>query len=232
MPSGKLGYDRAIVVFSPDGRLFQVEYAREAVKRGPTSLGIVYDKGVVFAALKYTDELSVDNRANNKLHQIDDHIATATTGIIADSRVLVDKARVKAQVYRITYEEPISIYSLVKELADYKQMHTQIAGMRPMGISFLVGGVHGGEPSLFETDPGGAMFEWKAQVIGRDAEDARKHLEENWEEGMSKEDALQLAVDSIKEGEKEVDVKSLDLASIEEDNGFERISNEDKEEYL
>lgn len=101
-----------------------------------------------------------------------------------------------------------------------------------MGISLLVGGVHNGEPSLFETDPGGALFEWNAQVIGKDSEEVRNNLEEEWEEDLSKEDALQLAVDSIQLGEEDVDEKTLDLAYIEEDKGFERLSDDEKEEYL
>lgn len=228
---GKLGYDRAIVVFSPDGRLFQVEYAREAVKRGPTSLGITYKKGVVFAGIKHVDELSMENGENKKIHQIDEHIGVATSGIIADSRVLVDKARIKAQVYKITYDEPIDVYSLVKEIADLKQMHTQLAGLRPMGVSLLVGGVNDKDSSLFETDPGGAMFGWKAQAIGKKSSEVRDFLKKKWKENLTREKALSLAVKALKKAEKDLNEKTLDLAYIEKE-GFERLGNKEKKKHL
>src|SRR3990172_1539410 len=135
-----MGYDRAIVTFSPDGRLFQVEYAREAVKRGTTSLGLIFDGGVVLAAHRMLAELGLENAGSDKVHQIDDNLGAAISGFLADGRILVDVGRVKAQVYRLTYDEPLNILGAVKEIADRRQLYTKSGGVRPFGVAFLVGG--------------------------------------------------------------------------------------------
>ena len=108
-----MGYDRAIVTFSPDGRLFQVEYAREAVKRGTTSLGVVFNEGIVLAAIRPLTALAIPNSGSDKVHQLDDHLAAAISGFLADGRVLVDGGRTKAQVYKLTYDEPIDVQGMV-----------------------------------------------------------------------------------------------------------------------
>jgi len=222
---GKLGYDRAIVTFSPDGRLFQVEYAREAVKRGSTSVAVVFKNGIVIIAAKHNDKLSAVNFQNEKIQQIDEHIGIVSSGLLGDARVLVDKARVKAQIHRITYEEPIDTISLTKYISDLKQMHTQYAGLRPMGVSFLIAGVDK-NPFLFETDPGGSMFEWKAQAIGRGVEAARKVLEGEWKENMEKDKAISLALKALKKSEKTGN-ESIELAIIDK-NGFKKYKGKEK----
>lgn len=226
MPTGRLGYDRAIVVFSPEGRIFQVEYAREAVKQGTPSVGLLYKDGVILAGLITSRKLSDDS--TKKVHQLDEHVGAVVSGVLADSRVLVDQARVKAQVYRVTYQERIDTATLVKEIGDIKQMHTQIGGLRPMGISFLIGG-YDSKPSLFETDPGGAIFKWKAQAIGRNSDKMKSFLEDNWKEGMTEKKAIKLVLDALKETEKKVTSENIEMVKITED-GFEKI--EDKEKFF
>ncbi|RLJ00939.1 MAG: proteasome subunit alpha [Candidatus Aenigmatarchaeota archaeon] len=230
MESGKLGYDRAIVTFSPDGRLFQVEYAREAVKKGSLSVGVKYDEGVALVAVRYSDALCAQTNGNEKIQQIDDHIGAVSAGTIADARVLIDRARIKAQIHRITYEEPIDVPSLVKYIADYKQMHTQYAGLRPMGVSFLIAGVND-RPYLFETDPGGAMFEWKAQAIGRNTEEAREILENEYRDGMNEGEALSLALNVIKRVEKKVTKKDIEIALVDS-KGFRELRGKEKDAVL
>ena len=198
---GKMGYDRAIVTFSPDGRLFQVEYAREVVKRGTTCIAITYNEGVVMAAAKHEDKLFAKNDQNDKIQQVDDHIAIVSSGLLGDARVLVEQARIKAQRHRITYDEPIDTPSLAKYIADIKQTHTKYGGLRPMGVSFLIGGVND-RPYLFETDPGGSVFEWNAHVIGRGSDVVKKILEKEWKWGMTRDKAVALAIKALKKGEK------------------------------
>lgn len=227
MPNvSKMGYDRAIVTFSPDGRLFQVEYAREVVKRGTTCIGVTYKEGVVMVAAKHEDKLFAKNAQNDKIQQIDNHIGVVSSGLLGDARVLVEKARVKAQINKVTYEEPIDTPSLAKYIANIKQAHTKYGGLRPMGVSFLVGGVNK-RPYLFETDPGGSMFEWKAHVIGRGAEKAKKTLKKEWKEGMSKEKAIKLAVKAIKKGEKNLKKENIEIAIIDEE-GLKKYKDKEK----
>ncbi|HIJ98422.1 TPA: archaeal proteasome endopeptidase complex subunit alpha, partial [archaeon] len=130
-----MGYDRAITVFSPQGRLYQVEYAREAVKKGTVSLGVVYQDGVVLAADKnITEELMIPESIE-KIYQIDEHIGAATSGLVADGRRIVDRARTMAQSHKLTYDEPMPVDSLAKDICDFQQLHTQMAGTRPFGTA-------------------------------------------------------------------------------------------------
>ena len=155
-----MGYDRTIAVFSPDGRLFQVEYAKEAVKKGTTSVGMVFKDGVILATAKQLLPLSVPG-STEKLFKIDDHIGAVAAGLLADSRILVEQLRVRAQMNKITYEEDIDVWNLAKSLGDRMQFSTLYAGLRPFGVSFLVGGCDAMGPKLIEADPSGMLFEWK-----------------------------------------------------------------------
>lgn len=211
---GKMGYDRAIVTFSPEGRLFQVEYAREAVKRGSTSVVVTFKDGIALVAAKYIDKLSLENSVNEKIQQIDEHIAVVSSGLLGDARVVIDKARIKAQIHKITYDEKIDTPTLAKYISDLKQMHTQYAGLRPMGISFLIAGMNE-KPVLFETDPGGSMFEWKAQAIGRGVETARKILEKEWKDDMNRDKAISLALNALKKSEKGIGKEDVEMTIID-----------------
>ncbi len=197
-PMPSMGYDRAITVFSPDGRLFQVEYAREAVKRGTTSLGIRYKDGVLLAVDKRITSKLVEARSIEKIFQIDDNIAASTSGLVADSRVLVDRARVEAQSNRVLYNEPIDIEILTKKICDFKQLYTQHGGVRPFGIALLIAGAND-QPRLFETDPSGALIEYKATAIGAGRMRAMEIFEEKYKEDITKDRAIQLAMEIMNE---------------------------------
>ena len=212
-PMKQMGYDRAIVVFSPEGRMYQVEYARKAVEKASTAVGVVFAAGVVLAASRTIQKLLVPESVE-KISKVDEHIGIASCGILADSRVLIDYARVKSQVNRITYNEPIEVNALVKDICDRKQRFTQVGGIRPFGISLLVAGSNDA-PHLFETDPSGTMREWKAHAVGRGAKDAKKVLVEEYKDAMPKEKAIELALSSLKAGEKKLSLKSVEIGLIE-----------------
>ena len=212
-PMKKMGFDRSIVVFSPEGRMYQVEYARKAVEKATTTIGTLFSGGVVLAATKSLQKLIVPESIE-KIAKIDEHIGIAACGILGDSRVLVDYARVKAQVNRITFNEPIEISALVKDISDRKQRLTQVGGLRPYGVSLLIAGYDGG-PHLYETDPSGAFREWKAHAIGRGSKDARKYLIDNYKDNMTKEKAIDLALDALKAGEKKIGLRSVEIGIAE-----------------
>jgi len=178
-PQGPAAYDRAITVFSPDGRLFQVEYAREAVKRGTTAIGITYDSGVLLAVDKNVSNKLIIPKSIEKIFTIDDHICVATSGLVADARRLIEDARVKSQRNKLVYNEPINVSSLTRSICDMKQAYTQYGGARPFGTALLIAGVNNG-PHLFETDPSGAYTEYKAGAIGSGKRDVEKLLEEHF----------------------------------------------------
>jgi proteasome alpha subunit len=208
-----MGYDRTIAVFSPDGRLFQVEYAKEAVKKGTTSLGLTFKNGVILATIKQSMDLAV-TKTTEKLFKIDEHIGAVASGLLADARVLVNQLRIRAQIHRITYEEPIDVWSLARSLGDRMQLSTLYAGLRPFGVSFLIGGVDSTGPHLIESDPSGMLFEWLAYSIGRGAMIANKVFKDKYKEGMDEKTALKLMVEAIKKSEKIKDTDSVEIAII------------------
>lgn len=214
-------YDRAKTIFSPDGRLFQVEYAREAVNKGSTAIGMVYDGGVLLTATRQTPQLQARNP--EKAFKADEHVGVATSGLVADGRVLVDEARKKAQQNRMTYGEPIQVYSLAKFLADIKQRFTQYGGVRPFGLSMLTGGVGEGEPELYQSDPSGILKEWQAVAIGRGSEKAMELFESEYSEEIGEEAAIELAIRALNEVEEELELENIELCLIDEDGGFRRI---------
>ncbi len=217
-----MGYDRTIVVFSPDGRLFQVEYAREAVKRAPPAVGVTFKDGVVFIARKRE---SVLVRPGEKIYKLDDHIATASSGLVADARVLVDVARVRAQQNKLIYDEPVSVSSMAKFIADKQQLYTQYAGVRPYGVSFLIGGVNA-DGHLFETDPSGIMLEAKARAIGKSADKINEFFEKSWKAQMQAKDAVQLALDGLKK-EGKVEADDITVVVITKTEDFRELSADD-----
>ena len=226
-----MGYDRAIVTFSPDGRLFQVEYAREAVKRGTTSLGLTFSDGVVLAAHRMLGEMGLENAGSDKVHQIDDHLGAAIAGFLADGRILIDVGRVKAQVYKLTYDEPLDVFGAVKEVADRMQLFTQYGGVRPYGVAFLLGGVDEKGPQLFEIDPSSAFYLWQAQAIGKGAPEALKILNKGWSEKLTEEEAVKLAIQAIKAAEKGVKPQYIELAVIDK-KGFKKHTGDDGLKFL
>jgi proteasome alpha subunit len=212
MAQNYMAYDRTIVVFSPDGRLLQVEYARQAVKRGSTAVGVSAQGVVVLGATKSSTPLSVET-AYKKIFPIDKHVGVVSAGLLADARNLVEMARVRAQINSITYGEPISVKTITKHLADQQHMVTQYAGLRPYGVGLLIGWVDKSGGRLFETDPSGTMLEWKAQAIGKGADKAKKYLKSNYKDGMAMNDAIKVVVNALKTGEN-IGKENIELAVI------------------
>lgn len=233
-PFPSMGYDRAITVFSPDGRLFQVEYAREAVKRGTTSLGIKYKDGVVLAVDKRITSRLVEADSIEKIFQIDENIGASTCGLVADARVLVDRARVEAQSNRMLYNEPIDIEILAKKICDFKQLYTQHGGVRPFGLALLIAGVNGDKPRLFETDPSGALMEYKATAIGSGRNTAMEIFEAKYKDGMSREDAIEMALGIMYEvTERKLSESTIEMALIElPGKEFRKLSPEEVKDHV
>ncbi|MEM0243484.1 MAG: archaeal proteasome endopeptidase complex subunit alpha [Candidatus Aenigmatarchaeota archaeon] len=217
-----LGYDRTIAVFSPDGRLFQVEYAKEAGKRGPTALSFKYDKGIILAASKFVDELQVPSSVE-KIFKIDDHIGMISTGLLSDARYLSKIARIRAQSYTITYDEKIDVSELARYIGDEMQQFTMFGGLRPFGTWLIIGGIDLTGKKIFEIEPSGTIFEWNAVAIGRQSEAAMKILRQKWKEEMSREDAINLAKDILKKLEKDA---TIEIAFIEKDVPITKITKE------
>jgi len=186
-------YDRAITVFSPDGRLFQVEYAMELVNRGATILGIQCAEGVVLGAEENVEPLE-ETGYSWKIFRIDEHIGAAIVGLSSDARVLIDQARVYAQSNKLTYDEPIDTEVVTKRICDIQQMYTQHAGVRPFGVSLIFGGVDKTGARVFGTHPSGTYRGYKATALGAGRETVLNIFKEDYKDNLSLEDTKKLTI--------------------------------------
>lgn len=210
-----MGYDRAITMFSPDGRLLQVEYAKKTVKQGSTAIGMACKDGVLLVADKRIVDPLIVAQSLEKTFMIDNHIAATAAGILSDARVLVERAQLTAQQHKVTYDNSIDVLSIVKDICDLKQITTQSGGYRPFGVSLLVGGVDDTGIRLFETDPTGIFFEYKATVIGEGETVVDEILHKEYKETMTVNDGLKLAIRALSKALEDLDAKRLDCAYID-----------------
>jgi len=226
-------YDRGITIFSPDGRLYQVEYAREAVARGSASVGVRTDNGVVLAANRQARSPLIERESIEKIHTVDDHVGIASAGHVADARKLIDVARQQAQVEHLRYDEPIGVESLTKELTDHIQQYTQTGGARPFGVALLVGGIENGQPRLFETDPSGTPYEWQATAVGGGRDDIQSLLEAEYSAEMDLAAGIDLALSALAEAEDDLDATGVDVATADvETEQFRSLPTAEVAEHL
>jgi len=206
-------YDSRTTIFSPEGRLYQVEYAMEAISHAGTALGVLASDGVVLAAeKKISSKLLEPSKSSEKMYMVDDHVACAVAGITADANILINQARLHAQRHLYNYQEPQPAEQLVQRLCDEKQAYTQYGGLRPFGVSMLFAGwdaIHGFQ--LYQSDPSGNYNGWKATCIGANEKSATSLLKQEYKEGLLPlADALQLAIKVL--------TKTADATTLTPDN--------------
>lgn len=229
MQPGQMAYDRGITVFSPDGRLFQVEYAREAVKKGTTTIGIKFKDGVMLIVDKRVSSRLVEPESIEKIYDIDDYIGCATSGLVADARILVDQARKEAQVHRVNYGENIAVEMLTKKVCDYEQNYTQYGGARPFGTALLMAGADDLGIHLFETDPSGALVAYKASCIGVGRPVVMDLLEKDFKDDMSYDAALKLGLTALAAAiEEKLKAESVEVGVVRKDEKFRRLDDSEK----
>lgn len=209
-------YDRGSTIFSPDGRLYQVEYAREAVKQGAPVVGVRGGDSTILAAHVTPRSPLIEPGSVEKLFPVDDHVGIASAGHAADARQLVDLVRRTAQGERLRFDEPASIETLSTAVADHIQEYTQAGGARPYGTALLLGG-YDDAPTLFETDPSGATNQWRAAAVGRDSSDIRAFFEQEYESGLATDDALRLAIAGLLQANDGLESHELDAVVIDTD---------------
>ena len=218
------GSQFSLTTFSSQGKLHQIEYAFTAVKAGDTSLGIKAKNGVVLATEKKTNSILVDETSVHKTETIGRHVGASYAGIGADFRVLAQKSRKKSIQYFQKFLDNVPISVLCHEIASIVQEFTQRGGVRPFGISMLMAGCDQDGPHLFQVDPSGAYFEWKASAIGRNMDNAKTFLEKRYNEDMELDDAIHTALLTLKEGfEGEMDENNIELGVVSTTDGAFRI---------
>ena len=218
------GYDMTPTMYSPDGRIYQVEYAIETVKRGAIAIGLQAKDGVIVAVEEKSRDLQVED-ITQKIFQVDDHIGIAAAGYIPDARVLVDSARFFSQSNKLTYDESVEIETVAKHLADQSHQFTQYSGVRPFGVALIIAGIDRKGTRIFVTDPSGTYVPYAAVAIGGNSDEVTDFLEKNYKKEMSMDDAISMAIAAINLKSDEKDVKHIRMAKIKSDTKqFEKIS--------
>ena len=226
------GYDRAITVFSPDGRLYQVEYAIETVKRGTIAIGIKTKDGIIFAADERPRKLQIVD-SPQKLFKIDQHIGVAAAGYIPDARGQVSDARFFSQRSKLVYDEPVDVETVTKHIADQCQQYTQYAGARPIGVALIIGGIDKNGNSLFLTDPSGTYVPYNAIAIGADSDKVTEFLKKNYKEEMNLDESKELAIASINiTNDDSKDIEHIKISQIKSDTKQFEVINKNEIEKL
>ena len=225
------GYDMTPTMYSPDGRIYQVEYAIETVKRGAIAIGLQSKDGVVMAVEEKSRDLQVED-ITQKIFQVDDHIGIAAAGYIPDARILVDSARFFSQSNQLTYDESVEIETVAKHLADQSHQFTQYSGVRPFGVALIIAGIDRKGTRVFVTDPSGTYVPYAAVAIGGNSDEVTDFLEKNYKKEMSMDDGISMAISAINLKSDEKDVKRIRMAKIKSDNKqFEKVSNQELTKY-
>lgn len=232
---GQIKYDRALTVFSPEGRLYQVEYALEAVRRGTLAVAIKSNEDICLAAQIKIPSKLMDADSIDKIFQVDEHIGVAISGLHADSRILINYARVQAQSFRLTYDEPVRLNMLVKTIADLKQIYTQYGGIRPFGCSLFFIAIDGTGPQIYTTSPSGIYRSYKAYALGSGEATAREYIAKNYKNNMNFNEIINLALKAIKESiDEEMTKENIRIAYIKtsEGNKFKICSKDEVNKFL
>ena len=225
------GYDMTPTMYSPDGRIYQVEYAIETVKRGAIAIGLQAKDGVIVAVEEKSRDLQVED-ITQKIFQVDDHIGIAAAGYIPDARILVDSARFFSQSNKLTYDESVEIETVAKHLADQSHQFTQYSGVRPFGVALIIAGIDRKGTRVFVTDPSGTYVPYSAVAIGGNSDEVTDFLEKNYKEEMSIDDAMSMAISAINLKSDEKGVKHIRMARIKSDTKqFEKVSSDELTKY-
>ncbi len=228
------GYDMSTSIFSPDGRIFAAEYAKKAVELGETSIGILVDDGVILLAEKRVQPLQEPDSVE-KISKVDDHVGVATAGLMADARKLIYEARIKAQSYWLTYEEPVPGEAVAEHICDKKAEFTQGGGARPYGVAMIIGSVdHDNTPRLFVTDPVGTYWGFLAAIIGKGTARAGEYLEKHYARNKSLSEAIEIALGALRvASETDLTADNVEIAKIPlETRKFQKLTRTEIEGYI
>jgi proteasome alpha subunit len=227
-------YDKVPTMFSPEGRLYQVEYATKIVEQGTTGVGVVCKDCILLAADKIVQSKLILPKSIEKIFKVDENIAVVSAGLVGDARRLVRIARKQAQDNRMVFSEKIQVAVMAKEIAETKQAFTQYGGLRPFGVAFVVGGVDETGARLFVTEPSGALAEYKASAIGRNKDLAMGVFEKKYKEGITYDKAIPIAYEALEKSLSEKEKMSLERVefAIIDENGFRVLSEQEVRKNL
>lgn len=228
-----MGYDRSATMFSPDGHILQVEYAEKTVRLGTASIGIKCNDGVVIVSDKGEKDSLIVADSADKIYEIDEHIMSSAAGILSDARLLVNHVRIIAQQHRVTYDTPIDIESIIREISDIMQQYTQHPGIRPFGVSLLIAGISEGKPKLYTSEITGNYYEYNAIVIGRNDDKIKEVLRKEYKSGIKTDEAIKLSLNIFKNvlGDK-FDISRFNVGVIKmENNKLKKLTVEEIKKF-
>jgi len=224
----EMGYDRSVGMFSPDGLLLQVEYAEKAVNLGSPVLALCTKEGIVFIADRKIKSKLLVKDSFKKIITVDDHIAITGSGVMSDGRRLIEQAQIMAQEHRIKFQTPSDTLSLVKDIANIQQHYSQAGGLRPFGVSLLIGGIEDNEPSLYQTTPSGIFLKFLARAVGTQSNKINDELEESYKESMSNKDAIKLGLSIFKKIQADkFDIERFEVSVLNLDESLTRLSSDE-----
>ncbi|CAG0885505.1 unnamed protein product [Darwinula stevensoni] len=229
-------YDRGVNTFSPEGRLFQVEYAIEAIKLGSTAIGIQTAEGVILAVEKRITSPLMEPTTIEKVVEIDKHVGCAVSGLIADARTMVDRARIEAQNHWFVYGEKMSVESVAQAVSNlaiqFGDSDDDGAAMsRPFGVAILFAGCDELGPQLYHMDPSGTFVQYDAKAIGSGSEGAQQSLKEIYHKGMTLQEALKAALTILKQVmEEKLNSTNVEVGAVTPTKSFHLFTKEQVEE--
>jgi len=214
-----MGYDRSATMFSPDGHILQVEYAEKTVRLGAASIGINCSDGVVIISDKGEKDSLIIGESADKIHEIDGHIMASAAGILSDARLLINHIRTVAQQHRVTFDSPVDVESVIREVADIKQQYTQHPGIRPFGVSLLIAGLSGNKAKVYTSEITGNYYEYNAIVIGQNDDKIKEILRKEYKKEIKTDEAIKLGLDIFKKvlGSK-YDIERFNVGIIKSDD--------------
>jgi len=228
----EMGYDRTVGMFSPDGLLFQVEYAEKAVKLGSSIIAITTKEGIIFIGDRKIKSKLLVKESFKKIFEVDSHILISGSGVMSDGRRLIEQAQIMAQEHKVKFTNPIDVISLVKELANIQQYYSQAGGLRPFGVSLLIAGIEDKKPILYQTTPSGIYMRFLARATGNLADKINEELEKEYKENMTNKEAIKLGLNLFKKAlEAEYDVDRFDIAYLTIDEKFIRLNSDEVKKY-
>ncbi|XP_056000797.1 proteasome subunit alpha type-5-like [Ostrea edulis] len=231
-------YDRGVNTFSPEGRLFQVEYAIEAIKLGSTAIGIQTSEGVVLAVEKRVTSPLIEPSSIEKVFEVDDHIACAMSGLIADSRTLIDRARVEAQNHWFTYNAKMSIESVTQAVSNLALQFGDDdadpgAMSRPFGVALLFAGIDKKGPQLYHMDPSGTFIQYDAKAIGSGSEGAQQALQDTYHKSMTLKEACKSALTILKQVmEEKLSSTNVEMGTVTPIKKFHMFTKQELEDVI
>ncbi|KAN0034783.1 hypothetical protein ACTFIV_001315 [Dictyostelium citrinum] len=228
-------YDRGVNTFSPEGRLFQVEYALEAIKLGSTAIGIQCEEGVVLAVEKRLTSPLLEPSSIQKVLEIDYHLICALSGLVADARTIIDHARIETQNHRFNYNEPMGVESCVQSICDLALRFGENRNSgdermsRPFGVALLIAGIDEKGPSLYYSDPSGTFTQFNAKAIGAGSEGAQTTLQEKYSKTLTIAECQKLALTTLKQVmEEAITTTNVELAVVSKAEQKFKIYNKEE----